>query len=140
MRDDINLDGDDWEEQLQLALADLPDEPVPHRLRRALKRIPREQRTGTPWGWFSPAWAFALLLVPLTLMVYLQNERLQRQELEIAQGRQDLAVALGYIEKANQSANLQIKAAIESGLARPVTDNTLKALQQPLNITREYEL
>lgn len=140
MNTDNDLTGDDWEERLQWALAALPEERAPRQLRRALKRIPREQRSAQGWRWFSPAWAFALLLVPLALMVYVQNDRLQQQEQQLAQGRQDLATALSYIEKANLSASRQVRAAIDTGLTRPVTDNTLEALQQPLEITREYEL
>ena len=142
MKDDIDLNSENWEEQLQAALAELPSERAPRRLRRALQSIPgQERKRGRRlWWWFNPAWAFALLLVPLAALVYLQNERLQQQEQEVAQARQDLILALKYIEKVNQSAGLQITAAIDSGITRPVTDETLKVIQQPLKITREYEL
>lgn len=142
MRDDIDLTGEDWEEQLKDALAELPAEQAPSQLQRALRKIPRQERKRERrgWWWFNPAWAFALLLVPLILAVYVQNERLQQQEQEVAQARQDLILALKYIEKANQSAGLQVRAAIDSGLTRPVTDETRKVIQQPLEITREYEL
>jgi hypothetical protein len=59
---------------------------------------------------------------------------------EIAQGRRDLAVALRYLEKVNREANAQVMAAIENGLARPVTNQTVQALQRPLEIKQEYEL
>ena len=142
MRDDIELDGDDWEEQLKAALAELPPEQAPQRLHRSLRRIPRQQRLRdrAGWPWFNPAWAFALLLVPLAVVVYLQNERLERQEYEVAQARSDLILALKYIEKVNQSAGLQVKAAIDKGLTRPVAEETTRVIQQPLAITKEYEL
>ena len=117
MKDDIELDREDWEEQLQAALAELPPERAPAQLRRALRKIPRQQRRRVRWGWrwFNPAWAFALLLVPLAVLVYLQNERLEQREQEVAHARQDLILALKYIEKANQSAGLQVKAALDKG-------------------------
>ena len=142
MRDDIDLNGEDWEQQLQDALALLPPEQAPRLLRPALLNIPKQERKRERyrWWWFNPAWAFVLLAVPLAVIVYLQSERLQQQEQEVAQARQDLILALKYIEKANHSAGLQVRAALDSGLTRPVTDETRKVIQQPLEITREYEL
>ena len=90
-------------------------------------------------GLFLPRWAIALSLVPVlpASLLYWDNSSKAR---EIAQGRRDLAVALRYLEKVNREANAQVMVAIENGLARPVTNQTVQALQRPLEIKQEYEL
>lgn len=147
MNEDEPGNENDWERDLRLALAQLPAEPAPRSLRRKLRAIPHRERRW-PWlvGW-RPAWAFALLLVPLALVVALQQQRLDRQEQrlarqaqEVERARRELVLALRYVDKANEIANRQIAEALESGLARPVKDTTTYSLQKPLELTREYQL
>jgi hypothetical protein len=126
-----------WEQALCAALARLPEERAPRSLQRRLRRIPR--REGWRYRWLRPAWALALL-VPLVAVVTVQQQRLARQEAELAQARQDLAVALSYIEKANTIAAGQINAALTVGLAQPVVESTRHGLQLPMETTLEIEL
>lgn len=135
----LQLDDDDWETQLCRAVSEIPEEKAPPRLRRRLRRIPRQQRALERPGFFIPRWAAALAVMPLVLASYLYWDNIH-QAREIAQGRQDLAVALAYLDKANQKASVQIMATIDGGLNRPVTNNTIQTLQQSLDITLEYEL
>ena len=139
MTDELRLDGEDWEQQLTGSLAAMPIEQAPPGLRRKLRRIPRQQRALERPGLFLPRWAIALSLVPVLLASFLYWDNSNKAR-EIAQGRRDLAVALVYLEKINREANAQLMAAIEDGLARPVTNQTTQALQRPLEIQREYEL
>ena len=140
MIDKTKLAYDDWEIQLQQALAELPVDEAPSTLRRKLRRIPRQQRAGERPLWLRPAWIAAFALLPLTVLVVLQQQRLAQQEQQIAQGKRDLALALTYVQKANRLARGQVIDAISGSMTRPVADNTIHALQQPLEITREYEL
>lgn len=135
-----------WERDLRNALAKLPLEPAPRRLQRKLAAIPRRQR----WYWLAgwrPAWALMFLAIPLTLLVVVQQHRLEQQEQALAEqaqqiddARRELALALSYLDKANDIAERKIAEALENGLARPVQDNTRYGLQKPLEITREYQL
>lgn len=146
MNDAIEEREEDWERDLRSALADLPRERAPRSLQRKLAAIPRQQRW--PWlmGW-RPAWAVILLAVPLALVVVVQQQRLEQQQQALAQqaqqideARRELALALSYLDRANEIAERKIAEALESGLARPVQDSTKYGLQKPLEITREYQL
>lgn len=139
-------DEEQWERDLRNALAKLPLEPAPRRLRHKLAAIPRRQR----WHWLAgwrPAWAVILMAIPLTLLVVMQQQRLDQQEQALAQqaqqiddARRELALALSYLDKANEITERKIAEALENGLARPVQDNTRYGLEKPLEITREYQL
>lgn len=140
MIDKTKLSDDDWEVQLQQALAEIPLDEPPPALRRKLRRIPRQQRAGERPLWLRPAWIAAFALLPLTVLVVLQQQRLAQQEQQIAQGKRDLVLVLTYVQKANRLASGQVVDAINGGMSKPVAETTIHALQQPLEITREYEL
>jgi hypothetical protein len=132
-----------WERDLCKALAELPQEHAPRGLQRKLAAIPRRGRW--PWlaGW-RPAWALILLAAPLALVIGVQQQRIEqreqalaRQAQQIDEARRELALALSYLDKANEIAGRQIADVLESGLARPVKENTVYGLQKPLEITRE---
>lgn len=147
MNDEPDNSEEAWERDLRRALAELPPERAPASLRRKLRAIPRR---GRRWQWlpaWRPGWALLLLALPLALVIALQQQHLARQEQilasqarEVAQARRELALALSYVEKANSIANRQIAEALQSGLARPVRDNTIYGLNKPLEITKEYQL
>jgi hypothetical protein len=126
-----------WEHSLRAALAELPEERTPRSLQRRLQRIPR--RSGRRHWWWRPAWTLALVL-PVMAVIAVQQQRLARQEAELAQARQELALALSYIEKANTIAAGQINAALAVGLAQPVVQTTRYGLQLPVDTTLETEL
>ncbi len=126
-----------WERELREALAALPQERAPRSLRRSLQRIPAS--AGGRYWWQRPAWAMALVL-PLVAIIGLQQYRLAQQAAEINRARQDLALALSYVEKANAIAAAQIHAALTVGLAEPVAEQTRQGLQLPLETTLETQL
>ena len=90
-------------------------------------------------GIFIPRWAVAFSLLPIVLASYLYWQNNQQMQL-IAQGRQDLELALTYLDEANKKASSQVLYTIESGLTRPVTNSTIQAVQQSVDISKEYEL
>jgi hypothetical protein len=137
---DLRLEEDDWELQLQCALAEIPPDPAPARLRRTLRRIPKQQRRESRTAWFVPRWAFAASALPLLMAFYLYWGSTAQDDREIAQGRRDLAVALTYIARANQQVSSHISSTVYGGMAKPITDNTRQILQQPLNFVREIQL
>ncbi len=146
--DKIDLDGEDWEQQLVAALSEIPVEPAPASLQRKLRAIPRESRAGSGWSrpgsifnLFAPRWAIAAIALPLALGlgIHLQSER-RAHEQQIAQGRHDLAVALGYLARANEKASHRVSTAIYGGVVEPVAGNTRDLIQQPFDIVREIQL
>ena len=139
MSENSTMPEDDWEARLCRALADIPQEKAPRGLRRRLRRIPRQQRALERPGVFIPRWAVAFSLLPIVLASYLYWQNNQQMQL-IAQGRQDLELALTYLDEANKKASSQVLYTIESGLTRPVTNSTVQAVQQSVDISKEYEL
>ncbi|QFU76876.1 hypothetical protein EY643_15135 [Halioglobus maricola] len=145
MTEKIEPNTGDWEQELQQALADLPTEPMPASLQRRLQRIPAEQLAleREPWwrrAWLRPALACAVIAVPLALGLAVQQRQIQAQERQLAQAQQDLNVALGYLQQANERVASQVVTSLGSGVARPVTDTTIQVIEKPLETTREYEL
>ncbi|AQA18059.1 hypothetical protein BST95_07195 [Halioglobus japonicus] len=143
MTEKPDLHSDEWEQVLQQALADLPTEPMPASLQNKLQRIPRDHAERHPWwraSWLRPAFAFGVIAVPLAVALMAQQQQIQRQEQQLAQAQQDLAIALTYLQKANEQVASQMAASIGSGVARPVTDTTIQVIEKPLDTTREYEL
>lgn len=126
--------------QLQQALASIPLERAPASLRRKLKSIPREQRSlSRPWL-SQPGWVAALAAVPLVLVLVMNiTGSREPTEAEIAQARQDLALALGYLYKASRKTGLAIESSIEEGLAEPVTESTVRTLNEQLDLNKEQE-
>lgn len=133
------LENDEWEDELLIKqLAELPQDRAPRSLRRKLRKIPRQQRALERAGWMVPRWAALCACLPLVVAPYLYWDNHQKS-LEIERGKQDLALVLAYLDKANQTANLQIIAAIHSGLNKPVAEKTKQVLK-PLIKPKEYEL
>ncbi len=137
MSEPVNDSDAAWERELRAALAALPGEQAPRSLRRRLQGIPRRARRRH--GWLRPAWALALV-VPVVVVIGLQQQRLARQEAELLRARQDLALALSYLEKANNITTGQISAALDTGLARPVAEQTRYGLTIPVETTLETRL
>lgn len=143
MTEKIDLQGDNWEQELQRALADMPPESMPSSLSRKLQRIPREHAQGSTWwqaSWLRPSLAFAVIAVPLALALSIQHIQIQKQERQLAQAQQDLALALLYVQKANERVAIQVAASIGTGVAGPVTDTTVQVIEKTLEQKREYEL
>jgi hypothetical protein len=125
--------------QLQLALSTLPVEQAPASLRRKLRRIPRQQKALQRPRYFQPRWVLAAALPVCLVLLFWPGESVNR-EVEIAQGKQELAIALAYLDRANRRAGAEISATINRGFSAPVTRNTVHTLQNQLKINREYEL
>jgi anti-sigma factor RsiW len=126
---------------LQQALCAIPMERAPASLRRKLRRIPRQQKALSRSGWLQPGWSWAVAAVPLlVLAIYLPVQHIAEQERQLAQARDELALALVYLHRANQRAGVEVQAALQAGLTRPVTEQTVYVIQQPLATTSEYQL
>jgi hypothetical protein len=125
--------------QLQQAMAAIPVQRAPASLGKKLRSIPRRQKALARPVFFNPRWAFALAAIPLMAVLVYQSVDGQNTA-EVAQGKRDLALALSYFNKTSRRATARIESAIDNGLAVPVTDNTVRTLQNRLEFNREYKL
>lgn len=143
--------------QLQRLLAEIPQERAPDSLRAKLQRIPAEQesaerriaearksveRARRP-GWFGkggfgPRWAMALAALPLVVMLGIQfSGPKEPTEAELAQARQDLALAFAYLEKASRVTGREIEHSIGAGMRDPVTETTARAISEQFDLNEE---
>jgi anti-sigma factor RsiW len=142
--------------QLQRLMAQLPRERAPDSLRRKLRAIPREQgaahpppkpdssRHESPGRWFDwlrqPQWAGALAAIPLVaLLVLSQTDQEEAASAppttaEIAQARQDLALAFAYLERAGRATERQIDMNIDRSMMAPVTEEMVRAIEEPFDL------
>lgn len=139
--------------QLQRVMASLPLERAPDSLREKLRRIPAEQEslsrarqtsrnTSEPrrWRWFEPRWAMALAALPLVIALGVQVSGPRTpSEAELAQARQDLALAFSYLQKASQVTGREIEQSIGTGMREPVTESTVRTLTDQFDLNEEQE-
>jgi hypothetical protein len=119
-----------YDKELDQLFEQLGVERAPARLRRRLRRIPREQ-SGLPGSWlqrlFAPPrvrWVLApALAAALVVVGVLLTLPRQPSQAEILQARQDVALAFHYIDKAGLLAGREIEAVLDGELRDPVKDS-----------------
>ena len=116
--------------ELAAMLEQLDIERAPARLRRRLRRIPREERSRErrreqPWGWQPPRWALvpALAAVPVLVIGLVLMQPRQPSEAEVEQARQDLALAFAYLDKVGNRTGATIHGVLDRELGSGVKDN-----------------
>jgi anti-sigma factor RsiW len=140
--------------QLQRLLTEIPQERAPDSLRQKLQRIPAEQasaerriaearksvgRAKRP-RWFEPRWAMALAALPLVVALGIQfSGPTEPTEAELAQARQDLALAFAYLEKASRVTEREIEHSIGAGMRDPVTETTARAIREQFELNEERD-
>lgn len=139
--------------ELQQLMAALPEERAPESLREKLAQIPQEQAAlsratqavkaqSSPrrWNWFQPRWVMALAAVPLVIAIGMhQRGPSAPSEAELAQARQDLALAFAYLEKASLATGREIEYSIGTGMRDPVKTNTLRTIADQFELNKEQE-
>ena len=123
--------------RLQRNMEALGAQRAPASLRRRLKRIPREQsrRPGWafPWAWpkFWPRWvsvpalaAVPLVAIAIVLMQPARHPEQPRQPTaaEVAQARQDVALAFEYLDRITYRTSEEIQQVVGGELRRNVKD------------------
>ena len=110
--------------ELQRDMDRLGIETAPKSLRKKLRRIPREQRT----GWRPQRWVLATTMaaVPVLVMAITMMLPQQPSAAEIEQARQDLAIAFTYIERVGSRTGIILDDVLETELQDTVTDNISK--------------
>ena len=126
--------------ELQRLMDALPRERAPASLRRKLRRVPREQRAAERSVFLQPRWAMALAAVPLALALVVMHPTDQRpSEAELAQARQDLAVAFSYLRRASEATGREIRTTLDEGASEPVAESTVRTLAEPFNLDKEQD-
>lgn len=148
--------------QLQRLMSTLPVERAPDSLREKLRRIPAEQESialvenghrarvrkaaqqaeagRRRWFAFDPRWAMALAAVPLVVVIGMQFSGPRApSEAELAQARQDLALAFSYLQKASEVTGREIEQSIGTGMRDPVTESTIRTLTEQFDLNEEQE-
>jgi hypothetical protein len=124
---------------MQQLLEAVPAVAAPRSLRRKLLAIPAAEEPARLWSW----WQRGALVgaVALALLVVTDPDAPGRpSELEIAQGRRDLALALSYLSQATERTNSEIRHQISGAVIDPVTRTTMETLKQQFHIEQEYYL
>ena len=141
--------------QLQRLLAEIPQERAPDSLRARLQRIPAEQesaerriaearksveRVSRRPRWLEPRWAMALAALPLVVALGIQfSGPKEPTDAELAQARQDLALAFAYLEKASRVTEREIEHSIGAGMRDPVTETTARAISEQFELNEERD-
>lgn len=116
--------------QLQRAMEGIRVERAPASLRRKLRRIPREQRP----AYLQPAWVTAFAVVPLLIVAIalMQPGEMQPREptaAEVAQARQELAVAFAYIDRVSARAGNEIQSELSGEMTDAVAGSVFRTIQ-----------
>lgn len=143
--------------ELQRLIAALPEQRAPDSLREKLRQIPQQhaaparapQTAGLRaaprrWSWFQPRWVMALAAVPLVVAIGIyqggpQDGPRTPSDAELAQARQDLALAFAYLEKASLATGREIEYSIGTGMRDPVKNNTLRTIADQFELNKEQE-
>lgn len=115
--------------QLQQAMDSIKVERAPDGLRKRLRAIPREHRQKTSFSWLQPRWAMALAVIPLVIIAVSTMQPDRPSDREIAQARQELAIAFAYLDKAAAITSREIESKVGQTMADAVTDSVDRAIK-----------
>ena len=130
--------------ELQSMLGSMPRMAAPRRLRARLLAIASPSLTDRLTGrltrraWLGACGALAGLAFAALVMLPVLTDRPSATEIE--QGRQDLALALAYLERSRQLTRREINTQLADGLLDPITRNAAQAISlEPIH-REELEL
>jgi anti-sigma factor RsiW len=125
--------------QLQQAMDAIRVERAPASLRKKLKAIPRQESGRPLFGFLQPRWVMAAAAVPLVLIsVMLMQPKTPSAE-EIAQARQEMAIAFAYLDKAGVITGREIESSVGETMADAVTGSVNRAIQSQYLHSQEKE-
>ena len=125
--------------QLQQAMDAIHVERAPASLKKRLRAIPREHRTKPLFGLLQPRWALALAAVPLVLISVSLMRPDTPSAADIAQARQEMAIAFAYLDKAGVITGREIESSVGHTMADAVTGSVTKAIKSQILYSKEKE-
>ena len=130
--------------ELQVMLGSMPRMAAPRRLSRRLLAIASPSLTErlagrlTRRAWLGAGGALAVLAFTALVILPLLPDRPGATEIE--QGRQDLALALAYLERSRQLAQREVNTQLADAPIDPVTRNAAQAISLEPILREELEL
>ena len=125
--------------QLQQAMDQVHVERAPRSLTKRLNAIPRKHRERPSFSLLQPRWAMALAAVPLVVIAVSLMRPDTPSASEIAQARQELAIAFAYLDKAAVITGREIESTVGNTMANAVTGSVNKVIQSPNLTSKEKE-
>ena len=125
--------------QLQQAMDGIKVERAPDSLRKRLKAVPRQHRRTPVFSLFQPRWAMALAAIPLVVIAVSMMRPDTPSASEIAQARQEMAIAFAYLDKAGVITGREIESVVGHTMANAVTGSVNKAIQSQNLNSKEKE-
>ena len=125
--------------QLQQAMDEIKVERAPDSLRKRLRAIPRQHRRTPVFSLFQPRWAMALAAIPLVVIAVSMMRPDTPSASEIAQARQEMAIAFAYLDKAGVITGREIESVVGHTMANAVTGSVNKAIQSQNLNSKEKE-
>ncbi len=115
--------------QLQQVMDQVNVEQAPQSLTKRLNAIPREHRSKPAFSLFQPRWAMALAAIPLMVITVSLMQPDTPSASEIAQARQEMAIAFAYLDKAAVITGREIESTVGHTMANAVTGSVNKVIQ-----------
>jgi len=126
--------------QLQQAMDTVNVERAPDSLRKKLRAIPAEQKPNPFFAIFQPRWAAALASIPLVIIALTLIQPDTPTEREVAQAREEMAIAFAYLDRAGVITGRQIESKVGQTMADAVTGSVNKAIQSQNLTSKEKEV
>lgn len=115
--------------QLQQAMDAVQVERAPASLKKRLRAIPSEQRPMQMFKFLQPRWVTALAVIPLVIIAVSLMRPDTPSAGEIAQARQELAIAFAYLDKVGVITGREIESAVGQTMANAVTGSVNRAIK-----------
>jgi anti-sigma factor RsiW len=115
--------------QLQQAMDDIHVERAPASLTKKLQAIPRTHRTKPVFSLFQPRWAAALAAIPLVVIAVSLMQPDTPSASEVAQARQELAIAFAYLDRAAVITGREIESTVGHTMANAVTGSVNRTIK-----------
>ena len=125
--------------QLQQAMDQVSVEGAPASLTKRLNAIPRKHRSTPAFSLFQPRWAMALAAVPLVIISISLMRPDTPSASEVAQARQELAIAFAYLDKAGVITGREIESTVGHTMANAVTGSVNRVIQSQNLTSKEKE-
>ena len=124
--------------QLQQAMDSVHVERAPASLTKRLHAIPRQQKP--KFSLFQPPWVTALAAIPLVIIAVSLMRPDTPSASEIAQARQEMAMAFAYLDRAGVITGREIESTVGHTMANAVTGSVNRAIKSQNLTSKEKEV
>jgi hypothetical protein len=139
--------------QLQQAMDAIHVERAPASLRKRLRAIPRKHRSTPVFNLLRPRWVLApaslsvgsrryllaLAVIPLVVIAVSLMRPDTPSASEIAQARQDLAIAFAYLDRAGNRTSREIEATLGNTMSDAIAGSVIRNIKSQNETSKEKE-